>query len=67
MTRGTAIQFVYHPFIQRSEQDIPLQPYNEEDLRSYILNMVALQLKSKDNKEVIQSIIDDLKMIYENG
>lgn len=67
MTRGTAIQFEYHPFIQRSEQDIPLQPYNEEDLRSYILNMVALQLKSKDNKEVIQSIIDDLKMIYENG
>lgn len=67
MTRGTAIQYEYQPFIQRSEQDIPLQPYNEEDLILFIQSMVALQLKSKDNKQIIQSIIDDLKMIYENG
>lgn len=67
MTRGTAIQYEYQPFLQRSEQGIPLQPYNEEDLILFIQSMVATQLKSKDNKQIIQLVIDDLIKIYENG
>jgi hypothetical protein len=67
MKRGSPITFEYKPFIRRSEVGIPLKPYLEEELLLFIQSMVITKVKSRDKKEVIQTIIDDLIKIYENG